>query len=115
MPPGPAFTAGRNDGRLDNSFEFKLGPERNPHPSGRFDFGGQFIRGRNNGREIRNKFLAMAASSHMRSGRFRQGRQTFLFHYEFHVLTLHDPSLRGSRRWTPAPSDFSQIVSAQFP
>src|SRR3989442_722433 len=42
-------------------------------------------------------------------------QQALLVHYEFHVLTLHDPSLRGSRRWTPAPSDFSQIVSAQFP
>src|SRR6266446_4936457 len=114
MPPGRAFTAGWNDGSLDNFFKFKLGAKRIPHAGGRFDFGGQFICDRNNRREVGDKFLAIPASSHMRSGCFRQRRPTFLRDYEFHVLTLHDSSLRRSRRWMPAPSDFSQIVSALF-
>jgi hypothetical protein len=57
----------------------------------------------------------MAASGHMRSCRFRQQRQTLLLDYDFHVLTQHDPALRESWRWMPAPFDFSQIVSAQTP
>jgi hypothetical protein len=105
----------RKYGRLDNAFEFKLSLERNPHAGGRLDFGGQFIRDRDNGREIGDKSLAMAASGHVRLCCFRQRRQTFLLDYDFHVLTLHDPTLRGSRRWMPAPFDFSQIVSAQIP
>src|SRR5260370_27827245 len=108
MPPGRAFTAERNDWRLDNFFKFKLGAKRIPHARGRFDFGGQFICDRNNPREVGDKFLAITASSHMRSGGFRQRRQTCLLHYEFHVLTLHNTSLRGSGRWMPPPSDFSQ-------
>jgi hypothetical protein len=115
MPRRRAVTAGRNDGRLDNSLEFKLSLEGNPHASGRLDFGGQFFRGRNNGREIGDKSLAMAAGGHVRLCCFRQRRQTFLLDYDFHVLTLHDPTLRGSWRWMPAPFNFFQIVSAQIP
>ncbi|HEX9344454.1 MAG TPA: hypothetical protein VF900_00955 [Candidatus Acidoferrum sp.] len=115
MPTGRALTVRRNDGRLDNSFEFKLSLEGNPYAGGRLDFGGQFIRDRNYGREIGDKSLAMAASGHVRLCCFRQRRQTFLLDYEFHILTQHDLTLRGSWRWTPAPFDFSQIVSAQIP
>src|SRR3981189_1345239 len=114
MPPRRALTLSRNHRRLDNSFEFELSPEGKPHASGRFDIGGQFIRDGNNGREIGDKFLAIAATGHVRSGCFRQRRPTLLFRYDFHVLTLHDPSLRGSWRWMPTPFDFSQIVPAQI-
>src|SRR6266849_1743605 len=114
-PPGRALTLSGNCGHLDNSFEFKLSLEGNPYAGGRFDFGGQFIRDGNNGREIGDIFLAVAASGHVRLCCFRQRRETFLLHYEFHVLTLHDPSLRQSRRWMPAPFDFPQIIPAQIP
>jgi hypothetical protein len=99
---------------FDNPFEFKLSLKGEPHAGGRLDLGGQLIRGRNNGREISDISLAMTARGHMRLRCFRQWRQTFLFHNEFHVPTLHNPSLRGSRRWRPAPFDFSQIVPAQI-
>src|SRR6266550_1367361 len=88
-PPGRALAVSRNDGRLDNSFEFKLSLDGKPHASGWCDFGEQFLGDRNNGREIANKFLAMAASGHMRPCCFRQRRQTFLLDYDFHVLTQH--------------------------
>src|SRR5260370_1001861 len=58
---------------------------------------------------------AGSATVPMRPGRFRQRRQTFLFYYKFHIFTLHDSSLRGSWRWIPWPSGFSQIVAARFP
>src|SRR5260370_20055869 len=103
MPPGRALIVSGNDRRLDNSFEFKLSPEGNPYAGRWFDFGGQIIRDRTNGREIGDKFLAIAASCHMRFCRFRQWRQTFLLHYDFHILTLHDASLRWSR-WAPLHS-----------
>src|SRR5258707_13695487 len=113
MPSGRALTVRRNDGRLDNSFEFKLSLEGNPYAGGRLDFGGQFIRDRNYGRETGDKTLAMAASGHLRLCCFRQRRQTFLPAYEFPILTQHDLTPRGSCRRIPAPFYFSQSVSPQ--
>jgi hypothetical protein len=109
MPPG----AGTNDWRLDNSFNFKLSPERSPHPTWGFHFGGQFLGCGDYDGEVSHKIPAMTASGHMRSGCFRQGRQTFLFHCEFHVLTLHNftpPELALDA----CPLDFSQIASTQL-
>src|SRR5260370_17429315 len=103
MPTGRALTVRRNDGRLDNSFEFKLSLEGNPYAGGRLDFGGQFIRDRNYGREIGDKSLAMAASGHVPLCCFRQRPQTFLLDYQFHILTHPPLTLPRRSPLPPAP------------
>src|SRR5260370_12558054 len=93
MPPGCAPIVNRNDGRLDNSFEFKLSPEGNPHAGRWFDFGGQIIRHRNNSREIGHKFLPIASNGYLPPCPFRPRRQPFHPPHYTPTLTLLTPPL----------------------
>jgi hypothetical protein len=83
MPPAGMVRWGCNHGRLDNSLDFELRLEANPHAGRWFKFGGQFARDRNNGHEIGDKLPATDASGHMRPRFFRQRRRTFLLDYKF--------------------------------
>jgi len=97
----------RNDGGLNDSFEFKLGLQGNPHAAGGSTSAGNslametmIVRSATNSRQrLQPATCARAASG--------SGHQAVLLNYNFHVPTLHDPSLRGGRRWMPAPLDFS--------